>query len=142
MKQMVVARFSMIVLAGQLAGSCALFAFLCKSFVPPIAFVPVGLLLLGIGMYWHRGKAIWIEGDRIFYRDASLLWAASSAVNDVEHIRAGRDGPGLGWPFWLPAIAIKFRGGGEARIVTFPLTPNGKTIQARLRDTLGLPRTT
>ncbi len=65
-KQIIVARFSMIVLAGQLAGSCVLFAFLCRSFVPPIAFVPVGLLLLGIGMYWHHGKAIWIEGDRVF----------------------------------------------------------------------------
>ncbi len=137
---MIVARFSMIVLAGQLAGSCALFAFLCKSLVPPIAFVPVGLLLLAIGMYWHRGKALWIEGDRIFYRDAALLWAASSAVNDVEHVGPGREGPALGWPFWFPAIVIKFRSGSEARIVTFPLTPNREAIQARLREALGLPK--
>ena len=141
MKQIIVARFSMIVLAGQLAGSCVLFGFLCRSFVPPIAFVPVGLLLLGIGMYWHHGKAIWIEGDRVFYRDAALLWAASSAVDDVEDVAPTREKRGLSWPFWFPAMVIKFRGGSEARIVTFPLTPNREAIQARLRDALGLPKT-
>lgn len=127
-------------MAGQLVGSCALFAFLCKSFVPPFTFVPVGLLLLGIGMGWYGGKAIWIEDDRIFYRDASLLWASSRVVKDVEHVGPGREWPGLAWPFWLPAITIKFRDGSETRLLTFPLTPNSEAIQAGLRDALGMPR--
>jgi hypothetical protein len=131
----------MMIMAVQIAGSCAMLALLCISFVPYIVFVPIALLLLSIGIYRHRGRAIWIENDRIFYRDASLLGAVSRDMRDVVDVELGQEDT-WSWPVWHPALIIKFRGNGEAKIHTFPLTANGSVIRARLRDALGLPKTT
>ena len=140
MGPLVVARFSMIVLAVQIAGSCAMLALLCISFVPPIAFIPIALLLLSIGISRHRGRAIWVENERISYRDGSLLGAVSREVRDVEGVELGQE-DSLSWPVWHRALIIKFRGGGQVKIHTFSLTASGSVVLARLRDAVGLPKT-
>jgi len=138
MKPVVIARYSIVMMALANAVVGAMLALLCHSFLPPEIFAALAVLLFAAGVY--RRNAIWIEKDRLFYRASPLMLTCSMAIDDIADVALGEEDVWNSAFMWTRVIAIKLRGGGTHTVGQVPLMPSLQTVLARLRDALGLPK--
>lgn len=141
MKPVVIARFSIVMVAFMLAAAAAILAFLCRSFLPAELFAVLGVLLFALGI--HRRNAIWIMDGRLYLRGYPFGFTFSFPTSDIQDVTLGEENDevfnnGFHWTY---VIVIKLRDGRNRTIGQYPLMPSLRVALSRLRAALGLPQT-
>lgn len=137
MKPVVIARFSIVMLAVSALAVWALIAFFCRSFLSPELAAAPALLLFGLTVY--RRNAIWISGDHLHYREYPLDFTRAVPVSSISDVVLAKRHDWF-FDYLFNAYVLVIKAEDKAyEVAMFAVFPGAPGALVKIREAVGLP---